>query len=665
MTTFRILRALLCAAMLSLAAVAPASAAADLVPHAAFFQQPALSGVKLSPDGRYLAMIVSSEGKRDRLGVITLADMSMKVVAQFGNLDVRDVEWVNSERMVFNTRDAQAGPGDTVYAPGLFAVNRDGSEHRQLANLRTERATNTGSRIGQNVLPWNTYLLGQRGAQDSPFVYVRSVSYDYQEAQDTKLLRLDTLTGKSVSVAHPPNPRQWLLDHKGEPRLIIAIDKSIQTIHYRNPGSDEWRKVAEFDIYKDGRGTLSPLGIGPDAKLYVTARLAGTDHSALHTFDLNTGTLSKEPLLALTGFDFSGSLVFGKERLLGVHYTSDAAATQWYDPGMKAIQAAVDAVLPNTVNLLSIPQHAATPWILVRSHSDIQPTVYRLYNSETKAFVKIGDTYPKIDPARMATQDPVRYKARDGLDIPAWLTLPKGEQKNLPMVVLVHGGPYVRGSEWAWNSQAQFLASRGYAVLQPEFRGSTGYGEKHYRAGWKQWGLAMQNDIADGARWAIAKGYADPKRICIAGASYGGYATLMGLVNDPDLYQCGINWVGVTDIELMYKWTPDGDLSSGYRQYGMPDLVGDRVKDAAQLIATSPIQQAARITRPVMLAYGAADRRVPIEHGKKFYEAVKTTNKDVEWIVYPEEGHGWSLPANRIDFWSRVERFLDKHIGKP
>jgi dipeptidyl aminopeptidase/acylaminoacyl peptidase len=664
MMTLKLRRSLCCAALLVLAAIAPVSAATEPVPHAAFFQNTALSHVKLSPDGRYLSMVVSSEGKRDRLGVLTLADMSMKAVAQFGNLDVRDAEWVDSERLVFNTRDAQVGAGDAVYAPGLFAVNRDGSEHRQLVHVRKDKKTSVGSNISQHMLPTNTYMLSQRGAQNSPFVYVRSVSYDYNEARDTKLLRLDTLSGKSVSVPHPPNPRQWLLDHKGEPRLVISIDKSIQTIHYREPGSEDWRKVAEFDVYKDGRGTLAPLGFGPDGKLYVSARATGTDHSALYTFDLGTGQLSKEPLLALTGFDFTGSLVFGKERLLGVHYTTDADATQWYDPAMKASQAAIDAVLPNTVNHLSVPQHGATPWILVKSHSDVQPTVYRLYNSQTKAMAKIGETHPKIDPARMATQDPVRYKARDGLEIPAYLTLPQGDKKNLPMVVLVHGGPYLRGSEWGWNAQAQFLASRGYAVLQPEFRGSTGYGDKHYRAGWKQWGLAMQNDIADGARWAIAEGYADAKRICIAGASYGGYATLMGLLNDPDLFQCGINWVGVTDIELMYKWTPDGDLSSGYRQYGMPDLVGDRVKDAAQLKATSPVQQAARITRPVMLAYGGADRRVPIEHGKTFYEAVKATNKDVEWVVYWDEGHGWTLPANRIDFWTRVEKFLDKHIGK-
>jgi dipeptidyl aminopeptidase/acylaminoacyl peptidase len=223
----------------------------------------------------------------------------------------------------------------------------------------------------------------------------------------------------------------------------------------------------------------------------------------------------------------------------------------------------------------------------------------------------------------------------------------------------------VRGGQWGWHPQAQFLASRGYAVLEPEYRGSTGYGFRHYRAGWKQWGRAMQDDIADGATWAIAEGIVDPRRICIAGASYGGYAALMGLINDPALYKCGINWVGVTDIKLLATghWSFTSDMSDTYKQYGMPELVGDLVADAAQLTATSPLAQAARIKQPLLLAYGAADRRVPLYHGTQFYEAVKRTNADVEWVVYADEGHGWTVPKNRIDFWSRVEKFLDKNIG--
>lgn len=221
---------------------------------------------------------------------------------------------------------------------------------------------------------------------------------------------------------------------------------------------------------------------------------------------------------------------------------------------MKAVQQRIDALLPGTVNLLTVASRAETPWLLVTSYSDIQPATWNLFNTETGKLNKVGDSHAGIRPAQMGVQEAVRYKARDGLEIPAYLTLPHGSKRqNLPLLVLVHGGPYMRGAEWGWAADVQFLASRGYAVLQPEFRGSTGFGARHYRAGWKQWGLKMQDDIADGARWAIAEGIVDAQRICIAGGSYGGYATLMGLINDPDLFKCGINAVGVTDLTLLAK----------------------------------------------------------------------------------------------------------------
>jgi dipeptidyl aminopeptidase/acylaminoacyl peptidase len=221
----------------------------------------------------------------------------------------------------------------------------------------------------------------------------------------------------------------------------------------------------------------------------------------------------------------------------------------------------------------------------------------------------------------------------------------------------------VRGGDWRWDPYSQFLASRGYAVLEPEFRGSTGFGHQHFKAGWKQWGLAMQNDVADGTRWAIQQGIAEPKRICIAGASYGGYAALMGLVNDPDLYKCGINWVGVTDIGLMYSITWSDESEAG-KKYGLPVLVGDPQKDADQLKATSPIQQASRIKQPLLMGYGGLDERVPLKHGTDFLDAVTKTNTNVEWVVYNEGGHGWRLLKDNIDWWTRVEKFLARNIGQ-
>ncbi|GAB2848426.1 S9 family peptidase [Pseudoduganella ginsengisoli] len=645
-------------------ATAPAAAAQALPSLADFFNNPEFSGAKISPSGRYLAAKLAAPNGRERLAVVDLNTNSVKSVAYFTDADVGSFRWVNDERLLFDTTDKQLGEGDRRFGAGLYAVNRDGEKFRQLAN-RTWQNFETGTHIKSNLLPWYTYMMGQRGAQDSEYVYVnRSVYNGPGDWGATDLLRLNTLTGHHTAIQRPPDTTGWLLDEKGEPRIATTASKGKSAIHLRDPKTGEWRMLVDFATYTGGKNAFMPLAFGPDGVFYVVAH-AGRDKAAVFKLDLETAKLSDKPVVELAGYDFTGHLIFSNSKLLGVRYTTDAQGTMWFDDTMKAMQAEIDAKLPNTINLVTPPSHAETPNVLVESYSDVQPRITLVYNRETKTLNLVGQTRPSIKPEQMAQQDAIRYKARDGLQIPAWVTTPKGEGKNLPMVVLVHGGPYVRGGEWGWSPQAQFLASRGYAVLEPEYRGSTGFGDHHFKAGWKQWGLKMQDDIADGVKWAVDKGLADPKRICIAGASYGGYATLMGLVNNPDLFKCGVNWVGVTDISLMANghWSYVSDLSDMWKEYGIPVLVGDPVKDAEQLKATSPLLQAARITQPLLLAYGGADKRVPLYHGNKFRDAIAPYNKQVEWIVYEEEGHGWALPKNRIDFWTRVEKFLGKHIG--
>jgi dipeptidyl aminopeptidase/acylaminoacyl peptidase len=275
----------------------------------------------------------------------------------------------------------------------------------------------------------------------------------------------------------------------------------------------------------------------------------------------------------------------------------------------------------------------------------------------------VGQAHKDIDPRQMATLDLHRIKARDGLDLPVWITTPKVPSTSpRPAVVLVHGGPWIRGSHWQWEPTAQFLASRGYLVIEPEFRGSSGFGDKHFKAGWKQWGLSMQDDVADGLLWAVSKGWVDPKRVCIAGASYGGYATLMGLVRHPELYRCGVAWAAVTDPRLLYELDWISDLPEEYKNFGLPAMLGDPVKDAAALKAVAPVEQAARIKAPLLLAFGLLDRRVPIEHGRHMRDALHEAGRDVEWVTYATEGHGWLILENRVDFAKRLEAFLARNL---
>ncbi|WLI88608.1 S9 family peptidase [Massilia sp. R2A-15] len=651
-------------ALAALPGIAADTASAAPVPIERFFNNPTFSGALLSPNGRFLAARVARKNSRDALAVIDLGDKSVKLVGGFSDADIGHFQWVNDDRLVFDVTEKDLAQGEIERGAGLYAVNRDGSEFRQL--VERSKSSFSEHKITK-LLPFNTHLLGGRPSAGSSSIYVTSPELvERGEISSVDLLRLDTKTGRSTTVQRPAHANHWVLDAKGEPRIVSTHDKDKGAMYYRDAATDNWRKLLDYNDFLGDHGAMNPVGFAPDGTLYVSAT-AGRDKRALYRFDLATGKRDAEPLVELADYDFSGQLVMSDSKLLGVRILSDARSTVWFDAGMKAVQQRIDALLPHTVNLVSVAPHAETPWVLVQSYSDVQPNFWNLFNTETGKLDKVGSSYEGVEPARMATQDAVRYKARDGLVIPAWLTLPKDKRKNLPLVVLVHGGPYVRGGEWGWHPSVQFLASRGYAVIEPEYRGSTGFGSKHYQAGWKQWGLKMQDDIADAAKWAIAEGIADPKRICIAGASYGGYATLMGLVNDPDLYKCGIDWVGVTDIGLLATghWSAQTDVSDDYRKYGMPTLVGDLVKDAEQLQKTSPLVQAARITQPLLLAYGGADLRVPIYHGRKFYDAVKATNPNVEMVVYEEEGHGWTLPKNRIDFWSRVEKFLEKNIGKP
>jgi len=634
------------------------------VPVADFFRTPLLARPGLSPNGRYLAGAVAADGGRVQLAVLDLENLgSSKVVAGFGDGDINNLWWVNDERIVFDAIDRESGTSRPL-APGLWGVNRDGSEFRQLINASPRLASGRASHVVDRRLPWEWHLHSVL-ADGSMDVLVQGLTFNNAwEVVDTKLARLDTMTGvtRNLSEGAPDHVTRWVVDRRSRPVAVTTWHEGRFRAYVRSAADTGWEKWQDADGF---RGNFwAPYWIRFDGQLLGLARRGG-DTSALYAIDAKTHEPEAEPMIRLEGYDFRGAMVYDTQaqRLLGVHYETDAVGTVWLDPVMQATQAAVDALLPATVNRIDCQRCASVPTVLVTAASDRQPPSFHVYNRDTKALTLIAASRPWIKAQAMGVRDVHRFAARDGLSIPVLVTHPPGKASGArPALVLVHGGPWVRGAHWSWEPQAQFLASRGYVVIEPEFRGSEGYGFKHYRAGWKQWGMAMQDDVADAVQWAVKQGWVDPKRVCIAGASYGGYATLMGLVRHHELYQCGVNWVGVSDINLMYSinWS---DTSEEAKGYSMPVLIGDRVADAQQLKDTSPVEQAAKVRRPLLMAYGADDRRVPIAHGKEFRDAVSRTNSDVEWVVYNNEGHGWRMLETNVDFWTRVEKFLDRNIG--
>jgi dipeptidyl aminopeptidase/acylaminoacyl peptidase len=649
------------ALLFTLMLAAPAGAQ---VPVRSFFENPPVSGARLSPTGRYLALRTGGYRTRDGLSVMELDTGKLQVLTHYDEADVDQFMWISDERLVYNLRDRSTALGNWYYAPGLYAVNRDGSNERQLVS-RDGHSSEVHNSTLSGILPFNIYFLDQAPGRDGNSVYALRAQWDKKGyAVSFELLQIDTLSGNASVVPQPATMQSWLLDAQGRPRLALSVANSKSTYRYLHPGTDTWRVLASFDAADESASSFAPVAFGPDGKLLVSTR-AGGDKLALRRMEPATGELEREALVALPAFDFSGEPVHSNGKLLGYEVLADGRTMAWLDQDMKAVQKHIDTLAPGLINLVTPPLRPASPWLLVRSYSDQQPMVYMVYRRDTGKLTTIGATRPAIRPDDMAQMDLKWLKARDGLPLPAWLTLPKDRKKNLPMVVLVHGGPWQRGGELQWNEQVQFLASRGYAVLQPEFRGSTGYGDKHFRAGLKQWGLAMQDDVADAARWAIEQGIADPKRICIAGGRYGGYSALMGLLKDPQLFKCGVNWGGWTDLALMQEehlFHPY-DLPDDWLGRGMPALVGDVKQDAAQLAATSPLQQASRIRQPLLMAYTNTDFRVPLSHGRRFHTALKAHNPQAELMEYGNKEHSWDTPQTKIDFWIRVEKFLARHIG--
>lgn len=648
------------------AATSATSATGAPPPIADFFRDPMMRRPKISPDGRAIALVVSSaQHDRSALAVIEL-DQGGRVtqVASFTDSDIAHFDWVGSNRLVFTSGKDQAGKRSDYNAAGLWTVKRDGSERRQLIMTRYAQGQTGETRVISRALPYEWQFQGVPD-DDTGEVIVGYGRYDARgDLTSVQLARLnvETQQRRMLDTKSPDNAILWDLDPVGEPWALRTYVENREALYFKT--SDGAWTLAQEGNYVTSPTVMPLASDGRDLRLVVGSTPAGTD--ALYRIDPKTLKKEAEPLVSLDGFDFDGEAVFDSEsrRLLGLHFVSDAPTTHWFDATLKQMQSNVDGALPGRVNTLQCRRCLKTGRVLVTSMSDTQPEEYYVYDHAAKKLSAIGAARPWIRAAGMAHVEQTRIKARDGLEIPVTVTMPQGKADGpRPAVVLVHGGPFVRGTTWGWEAEPQFLASRGYVVIEPEFRGSYGYGNKLFRAGMKQWGEGMIDDLSDALAWAVKQGWVDAKRVCIAGASYGGYATLMGLIKDPGQYRCGVSWAGVTDLDYLFSldWS---DESEAGRRYGLPALVGDRVKDAEMLRRTSPLRRAADLKAPVLIAHGYDDRRVPIDHASDFRRALdKAGHKDLEYVTYEGEGHGWRKLSTEIDFYGRMERFLAKHLA--
>jgi dipeptidyl aminopeptidase/acylaminoacyl peptidase len=612
--------------------------------------------MRLSPDGRFIAALVPLKG-RSNLAVIDLQEGKAIPLTGWTDLDVLRFEWVNDKRLVIVSADLRAGlsPDDQFFAGtgGIYAVDRDGSNFREIvaAPLRQAKEGKWHPVFAKLIGPLHD------GSNDVLIQTAKS------RTDPLHMSRVDTVSGRSQTLTYdmPGDLAIAVPDASGVLRAVLTenADASRQTLWFREAADKPWVRLDEFE-------TLSPDAIRPVAfdasgtTLYVLSS-RGRKTTALFGYDLAKRQLGEE-LIGHPEADIrKGDLHFSTKthELLGVTVDTGKPETVWLDERWAKAQATVDASLPNRINWLS---GQADGRLLVASTSDTTPVEFYLYDVQAARLQEVGRSQPWIDPQQMANTRTLRYAARDGLSIPAYLTLPKGAQAHgLPLVVLVHGGPWAR-DEWGFDPEVQLLASRGYAVLQPEFRGSTGFGWRHFSASFKQWGLSMQDDLDDGVAELARQGIVDPHRVCVMGASYGGFAVLSALARDPGRYRCGIDIVGVSDPALFFSIARSDMSDSKWIKRNAKVMIGDPDKDAATYARISPLQNAAAIKAPVLMAYGGDDYRLPIEHGERMRDALQRNGGQVEWMLFPDESHGFLKEESRYRLYHAVERFLARNL---
>ncbi|MBL8523997.1 MAG: S9 family peptidase [Betaproteobacteria bacterium] len=626
------------------ASAAQAAAKSAPIPVEDFIKHAEFDDVSLSPDGKMLA-VVARQKSRANLAIIDLDTRKLNWVTQFDQYDVYGYQWLDSKRLTVTVVDTLDDASGNIRYRGTFAVNTDGSGTREMGGFSVVR---------ESVEKPGSVIILAGGRSRGPEVY-----------------RMDTRTGQRdlLTFDNPGNVFRWVVDRKDEVRVAVSADpdkdRDRVTLFYRADQKSPWVKLQEFNSKEV---TIDPIAFDFDHKTLYVRSNKGRSNVAIFRYDLDKKDVG-ELVSESAHFDL-GSLRFDvvKQKMVGVNTgerNKSLSGMTWLDADWERTQKMIDDALPGRMNFLSWGREVPHR-VLVSSWSDTHPGSYFLLDTKTNKMERLVERRSWIDSSRMSPMTTVRYAARDGLGIQAFLTLPKGADgkpgKGLPLVVDIHGGPHVHGFNWGFNETAQFLASRGYAVLQPNFRGSTGYGRKFMEAGFRQWGLAMQDDITDGVRWAIKEGHADPKRVCLMGGSYGGYATLYGLIKEQGMFRCGIAAVAVTDLELLLTVSWSDTYHSDAVQDIFKERIGDLKKDAAYFRQVSPLYHADKISAPVLLAFGSDDRRVPLIHGEKFRAALDDHKKPYEWVVYTAEGHGFNKRENRIDYYKRIEAFLQKHM---
>ena len=618
-----------CAVSLFMLASAPLAAqSAKPIPVRDFFRNPAKAYFQVSQGGKYVSY---TEPYQSRMNVMVrpVAGGEATRITSITDRDIASYGWKGDDRVFFFKDSA----GNENFH--LYVVDRAGAKMTDLTPMPKVRVD-----LVDELLDSPTDVLVQMNRRDSTVFDV---------------YRVNVVTGDTTMIArNPGNITGWLADHHGRIRVALTTDGVNGTVLFRPTEADTFRVIART-TFKD---TFNPLFFTfDDQALYASSNL-GRDKTAIVVFDPATGrereVLFEHPEVDVDGLDYSRK----RHVLTTISYVDWKRQRKFVDPATQALYTSLERRLPDKEVFVTATNRDEDVMI-VRTLSDRSLGSYYLYERAGDRLTKLADRNPWLAENQLAPMKPVTYTSRDGLTIHGYLTLPLGAApKNLPVVVNPHGGPWAR-DEWGFNPEIQFLANRGYAVLQVNFRGSSGYGRKFYESSFKQWGRAMQDDVSDGVKWLIAQGIADSSRVAIYGGSYGGYATLAGLTFSPELYAAGIDYVGVSNLFTFMKtippyWKPFLDQ--------LYEMVGNPVRDSVAMAAASPVFHVDRIRAPLLVAQGAKDPRVNINESNQIVDALRKRGIDVQYIVKENEGHGFHNEENRFEFYEAMEGFLAKHV---
>ena len=612
------------------------------IPLEHFFADPDIRSPQLSPGGKHLAFLTTLGTGKVGVALMDLATGKVEplVAAKDENIDF--FLWKGDNHIVYS---GDIGGNES---PAYRSISLDRRRVVALAESYRERVADLAN--------WATLV--DRLPYDPHHLLILGPRKVGSLTVDLWFLDVRTGTRRPVPVATDESDvSEYVADNAGAVRARSRLlgDKSI--VEVRADARAPWVKAAEFPA-NNPRWSLQFFGADNET-LYLLSN-AETDTASLHSLNVRTLALSA-PLYRPPAGEIQAVLTsYDRAKVVGVLYADDKPRYAWFDADRARLQAQIDATLPETFNSV-VSRTADEQLLVVFARSDRDPGTYYLLDRRGPRLSVLGKVNRHLAPARMRPMEPIQFTARDGLVIHGYLTRPAAAAHGpVPLIVNPHGGPFGVRDEWGFVGEVQFLASRGYAVLQVNYRGSGGYGDAFLRAGQREWGGKMQDDLTDGVQWAVAQGIADPARLAIYGASYGGYAALAGATFTPDLYRAAVNYVGVSDLNLITSWAR-GRGGRGSDMFAR-EWIGD---DRQYKFERSPVNFVDRIRIPTLHAYGFNDPRVEIEHWERLEPRLKQHGKNYEIMVERDEGHGFDNEKARLRFYARLEEFLARHVMSP